>query len=542
MKKIIVSIVVGFFLLSLPADAKKVKIDCSMINSDIAIFLQKTLRDVRRTSPPENACGVSVSIKIGHIDANLESESYTGDSMGVTSVDFRKNFDFYFNGMRDHLSTSFKEKNLGYAPKEIRIKNVFRYEAGANHHDVTPASTVVIARNFEKKTYQTPKEHWGMDEAEDRTLEEAERCEFAIFSDIVWVVSEPRNDVSGFVNAIDKEGKKKKLKKGKVKFTREGPNNGHKIEFEAEIGDGYYKTYPELPSGHYRVELKEPEECEQLVDENWIFKSGNMMAYSFDVNCEEKETFYTITTKQKTTRTIKPIEKYRGISKTLKNIEEDKHLYYTYIDADNALIYQYHVDKKSTRKIHKEAYKLNMQSCQYELVTNEKMITNLGGSPILKSEDAGWGFEDNTKIYVDLPSSNKRLSFSWGKLHDSGYYSNQKKYKEEIPKIVKTMMGKVNDMATQLRNETKNSKGVEIFKSFYDYPGTPRDVQCGGKVAMESLMIPPLDALQDPDIEFKIKIRPSTQAEIKIMKSYMKNNANNPNGMMQLFQMMQTGQ
>ncbi|PTB83914.1 hypothetical protein C9926_00560, partial [Sulfurovum lithotrophicum] len=323
---------------------------------------------------------------------------------------------------------------------------------------------------------------------------------------------------------------------------REGPNNGHKIEFEAEIGDGYYKTYPELPSGHYRVELKEPEECEQLVDENWIFKSGNMMTYSFDVNCEEKETFYTITTKQKTTRTIKPIEKYRGISKTLKNIEEDKHLYYTYIDADNALIYQYHVDKKSTRKIHKEAYKLNMQSCQYELITNEKMITNLGGSPILKSEDAGWGFEENTKIYVNLPSSNKSLSFSWGKLLDNGYYSNQKKYKEEIPKIVKTMMGKVNDMATQLRNETKNSKGVEIFKSFYDYPGTPRDVQCGGKVAMESLMIPPLDALQDPDIEFKIKIRPSTQAEIKMMKSYMKNNANNPNGMMQLFQMMQTGQ
>jgi len=238
-------------------------------------------------------------------------------------------------------------------------------------------------------------------------------------------------------------------------------------------------------------------------------------------NCPKA--FYTVTTKQKTTKKVKPIENYRGTSKTLKNIQEDNDIYYIYVDAENAVIHQYHIDKKSTRKTHKEAYKLNMKTCQYEVVTKENLVKNLGGSDILKSEDAGWGFEENTKIYVDLPSSEDILSFSWGKLRDSGYYSAKRKYKKEIPQIVKTMMGKVNDMATLLRNETKNSKEIEQFKSLYDYPGTPQDVSCGGKVAMESLLIPPLDGFQDPDVAFTIDIRPSTENEIKIMKVYLKN-------------------
>ena len=233
--------------------------------------------------------------------------------------------------------------------------------------------------------------------------------------------------------------------------------------------------------------------------------------------------YYTVTTKQKTIQKVKPIEKYRGISKTLKNVEEDKNVYYVYVDAENAVIKQYPVDKRSTRSTYREAYKLNMKTCQYEVVTKENLVKNLGGSDILKSEDAGWGFEENTKIYVDLPSSEDILSFSWGKLRDSGYYSAKRKYKKEIPQIVKTMMGKVNDMATLLRNETKNSKEIEQFKSLYDYPGTPQDVSCGGKVAMESLLIPPLDGFQDPDVAFTIDIRPSTENEIKIMKVYLKN-------------------
>lgn len=104
-----------------------------------------------------------------------------------------------------------------------------------------------------------------------------------------------------------------------------------------------------------------------------------------------------------------------------------------------------------------------------------------------------------------------------GRLREKGRYSNSKRYKEEIPKIVKTMMGRINNMATLFRNESKNNKGIKIFKSLYDYPGTPQHVQCGGKVTMESFLIPPLDGLQDPDIDFRIDIRPSTKSEIKVM-------------------------
>jgi len=374
-----------------------------------------------------------------------------------------------------------------------------------------------------------------VDEPEDKELEEPERCDFSIFTNIVWVISEPQNDISGFVNNIDKTGKKEKLKKGKVKFTRSGPNNDQNVEFEADIEDGYYKTNPELPSGHYKVELVETKNCAEVIDENWIFRSGNMSTKSFDVKCKENR-FFTLTTTQKTTTKVKPIEKYRGIGKTLKSYEEDKDTFYMYVDAENAKIVQYHIDEKSTRKIHKEAYELNMKSCQYEVATKDKLIKNMGGSPVLKSEDAGWGFEDDTKIYVELPSSDKTLSFKWKQLRDNGRYSNSAKYKKEIPQMVKNMMGKVNDMATLFRKETKNSKEIEYFKSLYVYPGTPQDVQCGGKVAMESLLIPPLDGLQDPDVEFKINIRPSTKDEIKVMKQYMKNGPKDPMEILKAFQ------
>jgi hypothetical protein len=62
---------------------------------------------------------------------------------------------------------------------------------------------------------------------------------------------------------------------------------------------------------------------------------------------------------------------------------------------------------------------------------------------------------------------------------------------------------------------------MEIWKSLYNYPGTPKDVQCGGKVTMESFLIPPLDGLQDPDIDFSINIRHSSKDEIKILKKKM---------------------
>ena len=249
--------------------------------------------------------------------------------------------------------------------------------------------------------------------------------------------------------------------------------------------------------------------------------------------------YYTVTTSEKTTTIVKPIENYRGIGQDLKSYQEDINIYYIYIDADKAKIVQYHVDAKSTRNIHREKYTLNMDSCQYEIEKEDKLIKNMGGRDMLKSEDAGWGFEDDTNIYVVLPSSEKELSFTWGSLRETGHYRKKEKYKKEIPLFVKNMMVKMNDAATLFRKESKNNQEMEIFKSLYDYPGTPKHVQCGGKVAMESFLIPPLDGLQDPDIDFRIDIRPSTKAEIKVMKKYMKNGPKNPMEILKLLQSMQ---
>ena len=233
------------------------------------------------------------------------------------------------------------------------------------------------------------------------------------------------------------------------------------------------------------------------------------------------KSYFTVTTSKKTTKTLKPIEHYRGINKDLKSYEEDKDTYYIYVDADNARIVQLHIDSKSTRKIHKEAYELNMKSCQYEVKKKDELIKNLGGSPILKSEDAGWGFEDDTKFYVNLPSSDKELSFAWGRLRESGHYSKSMTYKEKIPKLVKEIFGKVNNMVTDYRDGAKNNEGIDALKSLANYPGTSSDVKCGIKVSLESFLIPPVDGMKDPNVEFKINIRPSTKSEIKILKNRM---------------------
>lgn len=224
------------------------------------------------------------------------------------------------------------------------------------------------------------------------------------------------------------------------------------------------------------------------------------------------EPFYTITSTKKTTSTVKSLENYRGINKSLESYQEDRDVYYMYVDAVNAKIYQYHVKEKSTRKIHREAYELDMKSCQYKITTEDKLIENMSGQDILKSEDAGWGFEDDTKFYVSLPSSQKELSFTWGSLRENGHYSNSKQYKNKLPQIVKNYMGKTQDMLKVHRHEWINTtdKGVKFWKSLLS--------TCDSKVAHETLLIPPLDASEDPDIEFKIDIRPSTEAEIKVLK------------------------
>ena len=250
------------------------------------------------------------------------------------------------------------------------------------------------------------------------------------------------------------------------------------------------------------------------------------------------EPYYTINTSQKTTTIVKPIEKYRGLNKDLQSYLVDKDTYYIYVDADKAKIEQYHVDVKSTRKIHREMYKLNYKSCQYEIEKEDKLIKNMGGSDILKSEDAGWGFEDDTMISVNLPSSKKDLSFRWGTLRETGHYSNSKKYKEKIPDGIKNVFGGLQDMLKDQRGIWVNptDKGAKYWKSLTNLQG---EKSCAAKVSHETLLIPPLNALQDRDIDFKINIRLSTKGEMKIMKEVMKNGANSPMDIIKLLQTME---
>ena len=295
-----------------------------------------------------------------------------------------------------------------------------------------------------------------------------------------------------------------------IKFTDTNFRKKHKLSFAYQTydcqnkknSDKYFETF------NLKVTNQLTEDKSEIVKE-------------FKAPFECLEPYFTVTTSKKTTKTLKPIEHYRGINTDLKSYEEDKDTYYIYVDEDNAKIVQLHIDSKSTRTIHKEAYELNMKSCQYEVKKKDKLIKNLGGSPILKSEDAGWGFEDDTKFYVNLPSSDKELSFTWGRLRESGHYSKSMTYKEKIPKLVKEIFGKVNNMVTDYRDGAKNNEGIDALKSLANYPGTSSDVKCGIKVSLESFLIPPVDGMKDPNVEFKINIRPSTKSEIKILKNRM---------------------
>lgn len=242
---------------------------------------------------------------------------------------------------------------------------------------------------------------------------------------------------------------------------------------------------------------------------------------NFKVECKP-EPYYTAIVTRKTTTIHKPLENYRGIDKPLKSFEKDKDYYYLYFDLDKGVLHQFHSDSRSSRVIHNERYKLNTQKCRYELQESDEKIKYLGGSPIFKSEDNGWGFEESSKIYIELPGSQKETSFTFGELRKRGSYFKKVKYKEKMPKLAKEFLKNMQDTASVFRDFSKNSKEMEKFKNFFKYQVSPQDVKCGGKISLETLLIPPIDATYDPDVEFKIYIRKSTQKEKDIMKDILK--------------------
>ena len=96
-----------------------------------------------------------------------------------------------------------------------------------------------------------------------------------------------------------------------------------------------------------------------------------------------------------------------------------------------------------------------------------------------------------------------------------------------MPQLAKEIFNKVADITTNYRNTAKNSEEIKIWKAMIEQSATPQETKCGGKVSLESLLIPPIDNTQDQKVEFKINIRPSTKSEIKIFKRRM-NITNSP--------------
>ena len=315
------------------------------------------------------------------------------------------------------------------------------------------------------------------------------------------------NIVNGFLS--DKHNLsefKLSAKQGKIgnskelTFTdKEFKNKGKKLSFD-------YTTYNCYNSD---IANREFETFTLSVNEQLSQKNPYKLK-TYKVKFECPEPFFTIKTVTKTIAKHKPLENYKGINKTLKSYEKDTNYYYVYIDENKGIIKQAHIDRRSTRVIHREQWELNGNVCRYELKSEERKVKNLGGGAIFKSQDSGWGIDDSSKFYVDLPESNKQFGFLWGRLKNNRYLHKEFKYKQFIPKMAIEFNKYMQGFITNYRDSAKNSKELDNFKSIYP--------NCRYHVSLDTILIPPVDITYVPDVEYQITIRPSTQNEIKVAK------------------------
>jgi hypothetical protein len=506
MKKFILFIL--FFTIAIEA---KPKVDCTLISNDFAIYMQRLMRVIRTIKPPTNSCGVRFNLRVGINDASLRDGK---------EIDLKNRYDFYLRDIEYSLKRYFIKYNMGFNPKSVAKDNAFSFHAGAwEKKYVAPASIVLSSSGFTKKIYNSNKPKYLSIIDENEILLKSDYCNLYIRATLSWIVSEPQNSISGFVNKIDKEGNKKKLKRGKVKFTRLGPNDT-KDSYESKIKDGFYKTKPKLPSGHYRVELIEPKECKQLVDGNWIFKSGEMLTKSFDVKCEEKKNYFTAIVKQKTININKPYVKFRGIDKPLKSISEDRNVYYFYIDEDKGVINQLHIDKYSTRYVKNQKYILDNVACKYDIVTKDYLVKYLGGGFLFDDEDNGWGIDDNTILHIKLSNAGNKVALKWRDLKNKRYFYKKGKITLDMPKIAKDFYKQKKNLHKQYMNMEANSKEMKVFKSLFNME-TDKKTKCEAYVSFESAIGMPINPDFNPKVEYEIKIRESTQKEINYLKEFI---------------------
>ncbi|MEA2027611.1 MAG: hypothetical protein U9N49_01360, partial [Campylobacterota bacterium] len=235
--------------------------------NDVVSYLQKSLIELAQSKPPKNACRAFISISIGNNERNVTDglDLYWKENFNIIQSN-----EFYFQEMKKHLQKSFLHYDMGGGQgKETQNQHTWAYRVGA------VSKTFIAAYDVETM---------GKGISKSKSFFDNTQCSMAIHITQEWVISKEENDMRGFVYEL-KEDQKEKLKKGKLLFTRLGPNNGEKSSFEAIVEKGHYVTNPIMPSGHYKVELVEPTSCKRVLENNWLFRSGIDQSKSFEVAC-----------------------------------------------------------------------------------------------------------------------------------------------------------------------------------------------------------------------------------------------------------------
>ena len=276
----------------------------------------------------------------------------------------------------------------------------------------------------------------------------------------------------------------------------------------------------------------------ELIEDATRSLAHQMCMPKSNVLSECEKGFYTATLNKKTTKKAKVLKSYCGMSKSLKNMLEDHEKFYIYVDVVNGKVIQHFVEDESYRKMHREKYELNMQTCQYSIDVKDTKIKKHGARPLLRSDDMGWGIEDETEFYVKLPHTEKRVSFTWKYLKKYGRINKNISYSYGVFDLPKDLANnaelkkgvemaeeetkKLGKNSADYIRKAENNEGLKKFQKFVTHPLTPKDIQCGMDVSMESMMMQPLDGTLDPKVNVKVNIRNSTKAEIAIMKASMK--------------------
>ena len=274
------------------------------------------------------------------------------------------------------------------------------------------------------------------------------------------------------------------------------------------------------------------------IDSNGIHKKKVLKKIKIPFICQTN--YYTLTLDITNYAKITFKKSYRGISEPLNNYEKEHLIYYIYVDEDKGVIKQRLDTKKSYIKSHRENYKLNPATCKYKKVSRDYTYYLKDGyyMKFLKSEDNGWGLDEDSKIYIDIPRLKNKPYFLWGELKKSGYYSKNLSFSYE--EFGLEMLQKMGDKAYNESQKFKNSPMRKLLLDMVKIYSPTKEEKCYGTIAFETMIPGPMNNAklntEKPKVEAIISIRPSNKAEIEKMKKLMSQREFNLDKVMQKIQ------